>query len=146
MDGRVLDAPYPVRFFIVHCCILPTRPKQSAEAYQKIWLPEGSPLVVTSKKVAVELQRRLPIPVALAMPYQNPSIGSAIEKLREEGVSDLLVIPMFPHYAMSSFETAAERVKELAAGLAPGMAVTIMEPYYNHPDYIAALVASAAQQ
>ena len=58
MDGRVLDAPWPIRFFIVHCCILPTRPKQSAEAYHKIWTPEGSPLVVTSRKVHAELRHR----------------------------------------------------------------------------------------
>src|SRR5438445_1622317 len=59
MDGRVLDAPYLMRFCIVHFAILPSRPKQSAEAYHKIWLPEGSPLVVTSKKVRAELQRRV---------------------------------------------------------------------------------------
>src|SRR2546421_12374399 len=78
MDGRVLDAPYPIRFFVVYGCILPFRPKQSAEAYHKIWLPEGSPLVVTSKKVRAELQRRIELPIELAMRYQNPSIESAI--------------------------------------------------------------------
>ena len=67
MDGRVLDAPYPIRFFVVHCCILPFRPKQSAHAYEQIWLPEGSPLVVTSQKVQAELRRRVTIPVELAM-------------------------------------------------------------------------------
>jgi len=66
MDGRVLDAPFPIRFFVVHGCILPFRPKQSAEAYHKIWLPEGSPLVVISKHVEAELQRRSPIPIALS--------------------------------------------------------------------------------
>ncbi len=55
MDGRVLDAPYPVRFCVVHFAILPSRPKQSAEAYAKIWLPEGSPLVVTSRHRATLL-------------------------------------------------------------------------------------------
>ena len=45
MDGRVLDAPYPIRFCVVHFAILPSRPKQSAEAYEKVWLPEGSPLL-----------------------------------------------------------------------------------------------------
>ena len=114
MDGRVIDAPWPIRFGIVYGCILPFRPKQSAEAYEKIWLPEGSPLVVTSRKVQAGLQQRVTIPVELAMRYQNPSIAHAIRNLRKQGVSELLVIPMFPHYAMSSFETAGERVKELA--------------------------------
>src|SRR6185436_17598857 len=77
MDGRVLDAPWPIRFFVVHCCILPRRPKQSAEAYHKIWSPEGSPLVVTSRKVHSELRRRLRMPVELAMRYQEPSVHDA---------------------------------------------------------------------
>src|SRR4029434_10535479 len=125
MDGRVLDAPYPIRFFVVHCCILPFRPQQSAHAYEQIWLPEGSPLVVTSQKVQAELQQRVTIPVELAMRYQTPSIADALRKLRKQGVSEVLVIPMFPHYAMSSFETAAERVKELTKKLAPGMIVKV---------------------
>ncbi len=144
MDGRVIDAPWPIRFGIVYGCILPFRPKQSAEAYEKIWRSEGSPLVVMSKKVQAELQRRVTIPVELAMRYQNPSIADSIRSLRKQAISELLVIPMFPHYAMSSFETAAERVKELARRHAPRLAIRIAEPCYNDPDYIDALVASAS--
>ena len=144
MDGRVLDAPYPIRFCVVNFAILPSRPKQSAEAYEKVWLPEGSPLVVTSKKVQAELQERVTVPVELAMRYQNPSIERAIAKLRKQGVEELLVIPMFPHYAMSSYETAVERVKQVAARKAPRMTLRIVAPYYKEAHYIDALVASAA--
>jgi ferrochelatase len=143
MDGRVLDAPYPIRFAIVHFAILPFRPKYSAEAYHQIWTKEGSPLVVTSRRVTAELQRRLPVPVELAMRYQNPSIPSALDKLRVQGVEELLLIPLFPHFAMSSFETAVERVKEVAAKMAPAMRVQVQPPYYQEPDYIASLVACA---
>jgi ferrochelatase len=145
MDGRVLDAPYPIRFFVVHCCILPSRPRQSAEAYHKIWLPEGSPLIVTSARLRAAVQEWVDVPVELAMRYQNPSISHAIQRLDRLGVTDLLVIPLFPHYAMSSFETAAERVKEVARRLAPEMSLQVAEPYYNDPDYIDALVASSAE-
>src|SRR5580704_13222048 len=113
MDGRVLDAPWPIRFCVVHFTILPTRPKESARAYQLIWTPEGSPLVVTSRKMQAELQRRLPMPVELAMRYQNPSIAHALGSLRDQGVDECLVIPLFPHFAMSSYETAVLRVHEL---------------------------------
>src|SRR5438552_16214257 len=71
MDERVLDTPWPIRFLVVHGCILPFRPKQSAEAYHKVWRREGSPLVVISKKVQALLQKRLPLPIELAMRYQN---------------------------------------------------------------------------
>jgi ferrochelatase len=144
MDGRVLDAPYLIRFCVVHFAILPSRPKQSAEAYEKIWLPEGSPLVVRSKRVQSELRRRVAVPVELAMRYQHPSIESAVEVLRREGVEELLLIPLFPHYAMSSYETAVERVRQVVSRRAPGMTLEVVPPCYDEPDYIDALVASAA--
>jgi len=144
MDGRVLDVNWLLRFCIVHFAILPSRPKQSAHAYQTVWTPQGSPLVVTSRNVLAKLQPRIPVPVELAMRYQNPSISEAIRKLAAQGVDETLLIALFPHYAMSSFETAIERVKEVAAKLAPGMQIQVQPPYYDHPDYIAALVGSAS--
>src|SRR5215208_5742615 len=86
MDGRVLDVNWVTRFCVVHFAILPSRPKESAEAYRKIWTKEGSPLVVTSKRVQAKLQQRVNIPVELAMRYQKPSIPSALQKLASRGV------------------------------------------------------------
>ena len=144
MDGRVLDMPWPIRFCVVNFAILPTRPKQSGHAYEKIWTKDGSPLVVTSKHVQAALQKRVSVPVELAMRYQSPSIGSGVTNLSARGADDVLLIPLFPHYAMSSYETAVVRVREVAARLAPRMKVTVQAPYYDAPDYITALAASAA--
>lgn len=145
MDGRVLDVTWPLRFCIVHFAILPRRPRQSAHAYQSIWTPAGSPLVVTSRNVRRKLQARLPLPVELAMRYQKPSISDALKRLAGNGVDDLLLIPLFPHFAMSSFETAVERVKEVARILAPRMRINVQPPYFEDHDYIAALVGSARE-
>jgi ferrochelatase len=144
MDGRVLDAPYPARWCIVHLAILPRRPALSAEAYEKIWTPEGSPLVATSRKVRKALQDRAGVTVELAMRYRNPSIPDAIRKLRDEGIQEVLLIPLFPHYAMSSYETAVERVREVIAEIAPRMSLTVVPPYYDHPDYIRAMTSNAS--
>src|SRR3989454_6628305 len=143
MDGRVLDVNWLARFCIVYFAILPSRPKQSAEAYHKIWTPAGSPLVVISRNVQAKLQQRANIPIELAMRYQNPSIPEALRRLAQKEVDDLLLIPMFPHYAMSSYESAVERVKAVAAKLAPQMRVQVQPSYFDDPDYISALVASA---
>lgn len=143
MDGKVLDAPWPVRFCVVNFAILPTRPKESAHAYRKIWTPAGSPLIVISRNLRDKLQERVSVPVELAMRYQHPTILSALRKLAERRVSELLVIPLFPHYAMSSYESAAERVQTLAARWAPQMTVRLQPPYYDAPEYIEALAASA---
>jgi protoporphyrin/coproporphyrin ferrochelatase len=143
MDKRVLDLPWPLRFGLVHFCILPTRPAHSAAAYQKIWRPAGSPLVVIGQEVRTELEGRLGLPVELAMRYPNSSVPAAIARLRDAGVDELLLIPLFPHYAMSSYETAVEHVRAALARLAPRVALQVIEPFYDDPDFIKALVASA---
>jgi ferrochelatase len=142
MDGRVIDVAWPLRAFIVGMVLI-NRPKQSAEAYHKIWTPEGSPLIVTSRRVRAKLQERVTVPVGLAMRYRKPSIWEALRKLAEEKVDEVLLIPLFPHYAMSSYETAVERVKKVAAWVAPKMRIEVQPPYGDTPDYIAALAASA---
>jgi len=141
MDPRVIDVPYPVRFALVNGIIAPFRAAKSAEAYQKIWTDQGSPLVSTSQNLAGHLQEELGIHVGLAMRYGKPPIADAIEKLSIAGVRNLLVIPLFPHYAMSSYESAVEKVRQVAAEIAPWLALTIMPPYFDHPSYLDALVS-----
>jgi len=142
MDGRVLDLPWPVRALVVGVVLI-NRSRPSAEAYRKIWTPEGSPLIVTSRRTQTKLQERVTVPVELAMRYRNPSIWDAVRRLAKQKVDEVLLIPLFPHYAMSSYETAVERVKKIAALIARQMRVVVQPPYGDTPDYIAALAASA---
>jgi ferrochelatase len=143
MDRRVIDTPWLLRRFIVGM-ILITRPGQSAHAYRSIWTPEGSPLIVTSRNVREKLQERVPLPVELAMRYQNPSIEDALRRLASQKINWTFLIPLFPHYAMSSYETAVVRVQQVAHKVAPHMEIVVQPPYGDAPDYIAALTASAA--
>jgi ferrochelatase len=144
MDGRVIDVAWPIRRFVVGM-ILIKRPGESAHAYEKVWTSEGSPLIVTSRRVQQALQKRVSVPVELAMRYQNPSIESAIRSLSAKGADEVLLIPLFPHYAMSSYETAVVRVQDVAAKLAPQMRIRVQTPYSAAPEYIAALTGSAAE-
>jgi len=100
-------------------------------------------LVVISQNVQEKLQRRINIPVELAMRYQNPSIPDAVNRLAGKGITDVLLIPLFPHYAMSSYESAVERVKEVAAKVSPQMRIQVEPPFFDRPEYISALVTSA---
>ena len=143
MDPRVIDAPYLVRFALVNGIIAPFRARKSAEAYRKIWTHEGSPLISISQRLAAELQEELGIHVGLAMRYQKPGIAEAIQQLSIAGVRRLLVIPLFPHYAMSSYESAMVKVSQVAAEIAPWIALQVAPPYFDHPRYIEALVATA---
>jgi ferrochelatase len=143
MDGRVMDVPYALRFAIVHGLILPFRPRASAALYRKIWTANGSPLVEGSRGLQRKLEKTTGLPVALAMRYGNPAIAPALEALTSAGVEDVLVVPLFPHYAMSSYESAVERVKEVAAQMDPGLRLSVLPPYYDRPEYIRALAETA---
>jgi protoporphyrin/coproporphyrin ferrochelatase len=143
MDPRVIDAPYPIRFAIVHGCVLPFRPRASAEAYAKIWTEQGSPLVTISASLRRRLQERTGLPVELGMRYQNPTIESALARLIAAGVDEALVAPLFPHSAKSSYESAVERVKQVAEKAPGRLRLSILPPYYDRPEYIQALAATA---
>lgn len=142
-DDRVLDSWKPIQQFVLRGFILPRRPQRSAHAYRTIWTDEGSPLIVLSQKLRDLVQARVPLPVALAMRYGNPSIPSVIAQLRAESVDDLFLIPLYPHYAMSSYESVVVRVQEVVREQAPLMRVTTLQPFFEEPDYVEALVQSA---
>lgn len=142
-DDRVLDSPKLIQQFVLRCFILPKRPKESAHAYSTIWQPEGSPLVVMSRTLQALVQQTVLMPVKLAMRYGNPSIPSVVNELAAENIDELFLIPLYPHYAMSSYETVVARVQEIAREAAPRMKITTLQPFYDHPDYIEALYDSA---
>jgi ferrochelatase len=142
-DDRVLDLPKPIQQFVLKCFILPKRPKQSAHAYQRIWRSEGSPLLVISRQVRKLLGERVKVPVYLAMRYGNPSIRDVIDEITQKGIEELFLMPLYPHYAMSSYETVVVRVREVARERSPGIDITTLQPFYNQPDYIEALYQSA---
>ncbi len=140
-DERVLDLPAPLRFALLEGIILRTRPKKSAHAYASIWQPEGSPLVITSRSVRDKLAATLgaETPVYLAMRYGNPSIASVMAQMAADGVTEVLLFPQYPHYAMSSWETVVVKVFAERARLAPGMHITTVQPFFQDADYIEAL-------
>ena len=143
LDPRVIDIPWPLRQLLVRGAIIPRRARHSAEAYRSIWTKEGSPLAVSSQKLRKLLAARVEVPVALAMRYGNPSIRDVIGQLATNGIDELFLIPLYPHYAMSSYETVVVRVREVLEGIAPQCGLAVQQPFYSDPDYVSALVTSA---
>lgn len=143
-DPRVIDVPY-VRKFVVPQIILRTRPAKSAEAYREVWTEEGSPLIVTSQNQQRLLREATGLPVYLAMRYGNPSTPDVVRKIIEDGVRELFIVPLYPHYAMSSYESAhvavTDELQKYPAGQRPHW--TLQQPFYNDPAYIDALVEKA---
>lgn len=138
-DKRVVDLPLPFRLLVLYLTILPFRPKNSAEAYAKIWTETGSPLITISKRQQKLVQEQLDIPIALAMRYGRPSVQETVESLIAQGCKELFVIPLYPQYAMSSYETAIFQVSCVVNKLKPDLKVTTLPPFYRDPDYIEAI-------
>ncbi len=136
MDERVIDIPRWKRYLLIKGIILNTRPKKSAAAYKKIWWKEGSPLVVISERFTEKVALKLDIPVALGMRYGSMSIEKGIAELEKNGVEEILLVPLYPHYAMSSFETVVEKAKEINRKSYPTIKMDVMPAFYRHPDYI----------
>jgi len=142
MDKYVIDVPYLLRALLVRGIILQTRPKNSAHAYAQIWTDEGSPLIVFSKKMHEKVQKQVDIPVALAMRYGTMKIEKGLQELREKGVTEVMLLALYPQYAMASTTTIWALANELVATKFPEMKLTKVPAFYNKPDFIQALANS----
>lgn len=145
MDPYVIDVPRPLRSLIVRGFILPSRPAKSAEAYEKIWTEDGSPLVVISERTRAALEARTGIAVGLAMRYGSPSVDAGIDALlaRAGAVDELVVVPLYPQYAMASTKTVEVAVE--AALRRRGVRHRFVPPFYAEPGYLDALGAIARE-
>ena len=144
MDERVIDVPYLLRLLLVKGIIVPFRAPKSAEAYRSIWTKEGSPLVVISQEFKTLLQEEIKMPVELCMRYGNPTPADALDKLAQTcpQLKEVVLLPLYPHYAMSSFETAVEHVKKTYRERGYNFTLTTVNPFYNKKQYISVLSKS----
>lgn len=151
-DMRVVDANPLVWQLILRLAVLPRRPARSAALYQRIWTPEGSPLLVYSQRQVAGLQARLgdSFRVVLGMRYGQPSIEAALAQLEAEGIDRILVLPMFPQFSSSTTGSVYDAVVRAANGRRCPLfferkrampALRFTPPYYDHPGYLAALQA-----
>ncbi|MCW3467398.1 ferrochelatase [Chitinophaga nivalis] len=144
MDKRVIDYPWLFRKILIEGIIVPKRAAQSAKAYSSIWWEEGSPLVVLTKQLQKAVQHDLNLPVEIAMRYGNPHPEVAFDNLLRQNpdLKEVILFPLYPHYAMSSYETAAEYAKEIHRKKNYAFKLTLIPVFYNEPDYIHAMAES----
>lgn len=139
-DPRVLSLPALPRWLLLHAVILPFRSGKSAAAYRSVWTPEGSPLLVHGRALATAVQDKLGpgVRVELAMRYQEPSLREGLRRLRQAGVDRVVVFPLYPHYAASSWGSTAEAVMRLAAREWDVPSLSFVPPCYEDPRFIEA--------
>ncbi len=139
MDERVIDVPLWARNLLVKGIILNTRPKASAKAYQKIWWDEGSPLIVISERLKSKMQDQLDIPVALAMRYGSMTIKKGLQQLVDKGVTEVLLFPLYPQFAMATTETITVLTEDIRKTSFPDLKIESVPAFYNKADYIEVL-------
>jgi ferrochelatase len=141
MDERVIDKPWLLRALLVKGIIVPLRAPNSAKAYESIWTEKGSPLIVISKQQRDALKHEIEETVAIAMRYGTPSPKEAYDELLKKNpdLEEVVLVPMYPHYAMSSFETAVEYAKEHHKKGGYKFKLTFIKPFYNEENYLHAL-------
>ncbi len=142
MDGNVIDIPYLLRLFLVRGIIVPKRATNSATLYQKIWTDKGSPLIVNSEKLAQKVKDKISTPLELAMRYGEPSIKSGIQQLSDASINEVLVVPLYPQYAMSTTRTVMEEVEKVHRKHFPRLVISYLPAFYNKTAYISAVANS----
>jgi ferrochelatase len=143
-DRRVVDLPPMLWQPILRGLVLPFRPKRSAEAYRLIWMEEGSPLAVFTRRQAEALQAILgkEATVDYAMRYGSPAIGPVLTRLSESGCERALAVPLYPQFSGATTAT----VEDALAVLQSSAPIRVLPPYYADDLYISALAANLQRQ
>ncbi|HET7394963.1 MAG TPA: ferrochelatase [Gammaproteobacteria bacterium] len=147
-DPDVITLPRLLWWPILYGLVLPFRPARSAEAYQRIWTAQGSPLLHETRAIAVALeaelesQLKIPVTVTTGMRYGQPSLAHAAHELMHTLPTTVVVLPLYPQFAQATTGSTLKQLNTLesaTSALAVGHAV---RDYHDHPSYIAALATS----
>ncbi|HHC0882913.1 TPA: ferrochelatase [Klebsiella pneumoniae] len=142
-DKRVVDTSRLLWWPLLRGVILPIRSPRVAKLYQSVWMEEGSPLMVYSRRQQQALAARLPdTPVALGMSYGSPSLASAVDDLLAQGVEHIVVLPLYPQYSCSTVAAVWDELARIQAKKRAIPGISFIRDYAEHPDYIHALAAS----
>ena len=143
-DGRVIEIPKIIWWFILNGIILTLRPSKSAKLYKSVWTKEGSPLLVLSKKLTEKLKTSVgdSCEVELAMRYGNPSMESALMSLKNKNCRKLIVIPMFPQYSGTTTGSIFDEVARVLSKWRWVPSLSFINSYHDQPEYISALADS----
>lgn len=141
-DPYVMGMPDWIRTTLARKIIAPSRASSSLANYNKIWgKSQYSPLLLNMLELADSIEKEISYPVAIAMRYGAPTIEQAINQLEQicPGMEEVILLPLFPQYAESSYKTAVEAVKRATVFKEGKYVLKIIEPYYNEPFFIEAL-------
>ncbi len=144
MDGFVLDLPLPLRALLVNLLIVPFRAPKTLRSYKTIWTSEGPPLTATVKRLAEKLEKRTGLPVTVGMRYSAPTLRDAVLQLASRNVTEILLVPLYPHYALATYESTVRAARCARDRFSPGTPLLALKPFYSDSAYIEALAGLLA--
>lgn len=139
-DPYVIDIHPYLRWLLVDGIILRLRPRRSAEAYRTVWTSEGSPLIVLTERLCEKLRTRTNYPVYMAMRYGQPSIERIIRQMASDGIGEIVLVPMYPQYAMATTRTVVEETQRVLRDVARELRMRIVPPFYADDGFVDAFV------
>lgn len=145
MDPYVIKLPYIIRYILVRLIIVPFRAKHSSQMYKRIATPKGFPLIINSEKIAKDLSVNLGAPTYSAMRYGEPSVKHKIQEAIENGATELTVLPLYPHYALSTWESSVQHVQKVVRRRYPDLKLDFKRPFFDNPGYLESLHDSIIQ-
>ena len=146
-DRRVIEVNPIIWKVILNLFILNFRPGKTAKAYKKIWMKKEnmSPLryftIMQTKKLVDRIGSEKLI-LDFAMRYGDPSIKSKIEKLKDAGCENIIVLPLYPQYAAATTATVCDEVYRILMKMRWQPSLQIIPHYESEQLYIKALVNS----
>ena len=138
-DDYVLDLPKILQQIILRVFILPFRPKKTLEAYELIWTPEGSPLIISTESIANKLSLKTGWDVDYAMRYEEPSIENALLNFKNKGIYKIIVISLYPHNALATTITTEMETRIVANKLSEDFELVFTKPFFDNEIYINAI-------
>ncbi|UFM66116.1 ferrochelatase [Paracoccus sp. MA] len=149
-DKRVIDYPAWKWQPLLQTVILTKRPFTSGANYKTIWNNEAneSPLMTITKEQAAALRDRAAalwgdrVMVDFCMRYGNPSTPDVVERMVKAGCDRILFFPLYPQYAGATTATANDQFFRALMAQKWQPASRTVPPYFDRPDYIAALAGS----
>jgi protoporphyrin/coproporphyrin ferrochelatase len=147
-DERVIDISAVGRFFLVNGVIVPFRAPKSAKIYKELWAMwnNESPLLTFGNKLKDLVQQKFAgenVTVELAMRYQNPSLDDVLARMEKAAYDEIIIFPLFPHYASSSTGSAVEKAMKIIRKWWVIPELKIVSAFFDHPGYIEAFADRA---
>lgn len=156
-DERIIDSPRLLWLPVLHGIILRVRPKRIAHHFADIWTPKGSPLLIHSMAQVKGVQKRLgkKFVVKLGLAYADPSMNTAMQELHDQGITRIIVLPLFPQFSTTTTASVYDEIMHHALGREKrrgkptkkySPALRFIDPFYDDPAYMTVLVHNIKKQ